>query len=150
MTLDRLAHGGSNYFDELQERIRRIRNSEYNFYRKAREIFTTSIDYDGNSSEAKIFSRPCKTIFISQFTAIMELQNSSGSCKVGSRDRLNMGFTSCQKRRDTMTLQDAIVAKNYLTEIELKRLDLLVDQFLSYAELQTMEQNPDADDGLGQ
>ena len=75
---DRLAHGGSNYFDELQERIRRIRNSEYNFYRKAREIFTTSIDYDGNSSEAKIFSRPCKTIFISQFTAI-RLQNSSGS-----------------------------------------------------------------------
>ena len=51
-----------------------------------------------------------------------------------------MGLTSW--RHDAMTLQDAIVAKNYLTEIELKRLDLLVDQFLSYAELQTMEQNP--------
>lgn len=41
-----------------------------------------------------------------------------------------------------MTLQDAFVAKNYLTEIELKRLDLLVDQFLSYAQLQVLEQNP--------
>ena len=60
---ERLAHGGSNYFDELQERIRRIRNSEYNFYRKAREIFTTSIDYDGNSSEAKIFSATVQNNF---------------------------------------------------------------------------------------
>lgn len=51
-----------------------------------------------------------------------------------------MGLTSW--RRDTMTLRDAFVAKNYLTEIELKRLDLLVDQFLSYAQLQVLEQNP--------
>lgn len=134
---DRLAHGGSNYFEELQERIRRIRNSEYNFYRKAREVFATSIDYDKNTPEAKKFFATVQNKFhyaIHGHTAAELIWERVGS------EKLHMGLTSW--RRDTMTLQDAFVAKNYLSEIELKRLDLLVDQFLSYAQLQVLEQNP--------
>lgn len=134
---DRLAHGGSNYFDELQERIRRIRNSEYNFYRKVREVFATSIDYNSRTPEANTFFATVQNKFhyaIHGHTAAELIWERVGSTK------LNMGLTAW--RRDTMTLQDAFVAKNYLTEIELKRLDLLVDQFLSYAQLQVLEQNP--------
>ena len=134
---DRLAHGGSNYFDELEERIRRIRNSEYNFYRKVRDVFATSIDYNSRAPEASTFFATVQNKFhyaIHGHTAAELIWERVGS------EKLNMGLTSW--RRDTMTLRDAFVAKNYLTEIELKRLDLLVDQFLSYAQLQVLEQNP--------
>lgn len=53
---------------------------------------------------------------------------------------LNMGLTTW--KRDTMTLRDAYIAKNYLEAIELKRLNLLVEQFLSFAELQVVDQRP--------
>ncbi|MXX51714.1 MAG: virulence RhuM family protein, partial [Chloroflexi bacterium] len=53
--------------------------------------------------------------------------------RVGS-NKLNMGLTTW--KRETMTVQDAFVAKNYLEALELKRLNLLVEQFLSFAELQ--------------
>ncbi len=134
---DRLAHDGSNYFDELEERIRRIRNSEYNFYRKVREIFATSIDYNSKTPEAGLFFATVQNKFhyaIHGHTATELILERVG------RDKLNMGLTSW--RRDTMTIRDAYVAKNYLTVIELKRLDLLVDQFLAYAQLQVLEQNP--------
>ena len=134
---DRLAHGGSNYFDELEERIRRIRNSEYNFYRKVRDVFATSIDYHSKAPAAGKFFGTVQNKFhyaIHEHTAAELILERVGS------DKANMGLTNW--RRDTMTLKDAYVAKNYLTEIELKRLDLLVEQFLSYALLQVVEQNP--------
>lgn len=134
---DRLAHGGSNYFDELEERIRRIRNSEYNFYRKVREVFLTSIDYDSDRTEARTFFATVQNKFhyaIHGHTAAELILERAG------RDKVNMGLTNW--RGDTMTFQDAVVAKNYLSAIELRRLDLLVDQFLSFAELQVVDQNP--------
>ena len=134
---DRLAHGGTNYFDELEERIRRIRNSEYNFYRKVREVFLTSIDYDSDRTEARTFFATVQNKFhyaIHGHTAAELILERAG------RDKVNMGLTNW--RGDTMTFQDAVVAKNYLSAIELRRLDLLVDQFLSFAELQVVDQNP--------
>ena len=134
---DRLAHGGSNYFEELEERIRRIRNSELNFYRKVRGVFATSIDYHNNAPQARTFFATVQNKFhyaIHGHTAAELILERVGS------DKLNMGLTTW--RRDNMTLQDAFVAKNYLEAIELKRLDLLVEQFLSYAQLQVVEQNP--------
>ena len=134
---DRLAHGGSNYFDELEERIRRIRNSEYNFYRKVRDVFATSIDYHRKAPDAGKFFGTVQNKFhyaIHEHTAAELILERVGS------DKVNMGLTNW--RRDTMTLRDAFVAKNYLTEIELTRMDLLVEQFLSFAQLQVVEQNP--------
>jgi hypothetical protein len=51
----RLAGGATNYFDELIERVRRIRTSERNFYEKVRDIFATSIDYDPKTDYARQF-----------------------------------------------------------------------------------------------
>lgn len=132
---DRLEHGGSRYFDELVERVRRIRTSEANFYHKVRQIFATSMDYEKDGPAAQTFFAAVQNKFhyaIHGHTAaelIME--------RVGS-DRLNLGLSNW--RKGEFTLQDAFVAKNYLTQTELKRLELLVEQFLSFAELRYLEQ----------
>ena len=134
---DRLAHGGSNYFDELEQRIRNIRSSEYNFYRKVRDVFATSIDYQRDNPMAKKFFATVQNKFhyaIHEHTAAELILERVGS------DKVNMGLTTW--KRDTMTLQDAFVAKNYLGAIELKRLNLLVEQFLSFAELQVVDHKP--------
>lgn len=119
---DRLAHGGSNYFEELEQRIRNIRSSEYNFYRKVRDVFATSIDYQSGNPVAKTFFATVQNKFhyaIHGHTAAELILERVGS------DKLNMGLTTW--KRDTMTVQDAFVAKNYLEVIELKRLNLLVE-----------------------
>lgn len=134
---DRLAHGGSNYFEELEQRIRNIRSSEYNFYRKVLDVFATSIDYQSSKPVAKKFFGTVQNKFhyaIHGHTAAELILKRVGS------DKLNMGLTTW--KRDTMTLRDAYIAKNYLEAIELKRLNLLVEQFLSFAELQVVDQKP--------
>lgn len=106
---DRLAHGGSNYFEELEQRIRDIRSSEYNFYRKVRDIFATSIDYQSRNPVAKTFFATVQNKFhyaIHGHTAAELILERVGS------DKLNMGLTTW--KRDTMTVKDAFVAKNYL------------------------------------
>ncbi len=134
---DRLAHGGSNYFEELEQRIRNIRSSEYNFYSKVRDVFATSIDYQSRNPMAKQFFATVQNKFhyaIHGHTAAELILERVGS------EKLNMGLTTW--KRDTMTIRDAFVAKNYLEAIELKRLNLLVEQFLSFAELQVVDQRP--------
>ncbi|MCY4146811.1 MAG: virulence RhuM family protein [Chloroflexi bacterium] len=134
---DRLAHGGSNYFEELEQRIRNIRSSEYNFYRKVLDIFATSIDYQSSNPVAKKFFGTVQNKFhyaIHEHTAAELILERIGS------DKLNMGLTTW--KRDTMTLSDAYIAKNYRVSHELKRLNLLVEQFLSFAELQVVDQKP--------
>jgi hypothetical protein len=134
---DRMAHGGSNYFDELIERVRRIRTSEVNFYRKVRAIFATSIDYDTSAGEAMNFFATVQNKFhyaIHGHTAAELIVE-----RVGSGKR-NLGLTSW--RGNVVTLKDATIAKNYLEELEIKRLELLVEQFLSFAELQSLEKKP--------
>lgn len=133
----RLQSGGSNYFDELYERVRRIRTSEFNLYAKVRHIFSTSIDYDTNSNEAGVFYATVQNKFhyaIHGNTAAELIVERIDSAKD------NMGLTVWSGT--IVTKKDAIVAKNYLTELEIKRLELLVEQFLSFAELQTLEKRP--------
>ena len=134
---DRLAHGGSNYFEELEQRIRNIRSSEYNFYRKVLDVFATSIDYQSSNAVAKKFFGAVQNKFhyaIHGHTAAELILERVGG------DKLNMGLTTW--KRDSMTVRDAYIAKNYLAAIELKRLNLLVEQFLSFAELQVVDQRP--------
>lgn len=134
---ERLAHGGSNYFEELEQRIRNIRSSEFNFYRKVLDVFATSIDYQSSNPVAKKFFGTVQNKFhyaIHGHTAAELILERVGSAK------LNMGLTTW--KRDTMTLRDAYIAKNYLEAIELKRLNLLVEQFLAFAELQVVDMRP--------
>lgn len=134
---ERLADGRvkKSYFQELEERIRKIRTSEANFYQKIKDIFATSVDYDSRTDYAKKFFAMVQNKFhyaISGLTAT-EIINS----RIDSNKR-NLGLTNWQG--EIITREQAEVAKNYLEELELKRLNLLVEQFLSYAELQSVKE----------
>jgi hypothetical protein len=133
----RLAGGVTNYFDELVERVRRIRTSEHNFYEKVRDIFATSIDYDPKTDYAQQFYATVQNKFhyaIHGHTAAELIAKRIDSGKEF------MGLTSWSGK--IITSKDAKIAKNYLEELELKRLELLVEQFLSFAELRSVERKP--------
>jgi hypothetical protein len=134
---DRLSGKQANYFDELVERVRKIRTSEANFYAKVREIFATSIDYDRNSEYSKTFYATVQNKF---HYAITGLTAAETIVKRVDGTKPKMGVVTT--KGDEPTRQEAEIAKNYLEEIELKRLQLLVDQFLSFAELRSVEQQP--------
>jgi hypothetical protein len=133
----RLAGGVTNYFDELVERVRRIRTSERNFYEKVRDIFATSIDYDPKTDYAQQFYATVQNKFhyaIHGHTAAELIAKRIDSSKEF------MGLTNWSGQ--IITSKDAKIAKNYLEELELKRLELLVEQFLSFAELRSVEKKP--------
>lgn len=133
----RLSDGrvAKTYFQELEEIIRKIRTSEANFYQKVRDIFATSVDYDSRADYAKKFFAMVQNKFhyaITGLTATEIIHSRIDS------DKQNMGLTSWSG--EIITREQAEVAKNYLEELELKRLNLLVEQFFSYAELQSVEE----------
>lgn len=131
----RLAGGATNYFDELVQRVRRIRTSDKNFYEKVRDIFATSIDYDPKTDYARQFYATVQNKFhyaIHGHTAAELIAERVDSTKPF------MGMTNWSA--NIVTRKDAEVAKNYLEELE--RLELLVEQFLSFAELRTIEKKP--------
>ena len=127
--------GYSNpYFEELLERIRDIRTSEKNFYYKVREIYTTSVDYDTKSDLTQEFFATIQNKFhwaIHHHTAA-ELIAERVSAK-----KPNMGLTAF--KGDKLRKTDITIAKNYLTLDELKQLNLLVEQYLSFAESQALQ-----------
>ena len=134
---DRLSGKQANYFDELIERVRKIRTSAANFYDKVKNIFATSIDYQSGADDAKQFFATVQNKFhyaITGFTAAETIVNRVNAFKP------KMGLVHTKGEKPTR--KEAEVAKNYLEELELKRLELLVDQFLSYAELQSVEKRP--------
>jgi len=133
---ERLSEGGvkKGYFDEWEERIRKIRTSEANFYQKVRDVFATSVDYNSKKDYAKQFFATVQNKFhfaITGFTASEIIAKRIGS------EKENLGLTNW--KGEIITRQQAQIAKNYLEELELKRLNLLVEQFLSFAELQSVE-----------
>lgn len=134
---ERLAEGRvkKTYFEEWEERIRKIRTSEANFYQKVRDVFTTSADYDPKTEYAKLFYASVQNKFHYAITGLTaaEIVNK----RIDSRKE-NMGLTNWKGK--IITRKQAEIAKNYLQELELKRLNLLVEQFLSFAELQSVEQ----------
>jgi len=134
---ERLAEGRvrKTYFEEWEERIRRIRTSEANFYQKVRDVFATSADYNPKTDYAKLFYATVQNKFHYAITGLTaaEIVNS----RIDNRKE-NLGLTSWKGK--IITRDQAQIAKNYLAELELKRLNLLVEQFLSFAELQSVEQ----------
>ena len=128
------AAGHIRYFDELQERIRDIRSSERIFYQKVKDIFTLSIDYDAQTSQAKEFFATIQNKLhwaIHQHTAAELI---AGRAKASEK---NMGLTSWQGAR--IRKADVSIAKNYLKEDEISQLNLLVEQFLAFAENQARQ-----------
>lgn len=129
--------GGGGYWKELLERIRDIRSSEKVFYRQILDIYATSIDYNPDSDETKMFFKVVqnKMHFAAHgHTAPEVIYLRADSAKT------NMGLTVFKgkhPRKDEVT-----VAKNYLTEQELNILNRITSAYLEFAELQAIRQNP--------
>lgn len=126
-----------NYYDELLERIRKIRFSERNFYAKLKDVFSLSVDYDSKNKQAKDFYSTIQNKFhyaITGYTAAEII------VKRVDNNKNDLGLTNWKGERPTR--QEAEIAKNYLLETELRQLYLLVEQFLSYAELQVERKRP--------
>lgn len=132
----RLKEGGSTdrYFDELLERIRDIRTSERIFYRKVADIYATSIDYDPASDMTQTFFATAQNKF---HFAITGQTAAELIAKRADADKPNMGLTNWPGNR--IIRKDVTVAKNYLSADELGLLNLIVDQYLSFAEAQARQ-----------
>lgn len=132
---ERLKQGGNRYFRELLQRIRDIRSSERNFYQQVTDIYATSIDYNPRSDITKMFFATVQNKLhyaVHKHTAAELIYDRVDNKKP------YVGMTNF--KGDYVTIDDVKIAKNYLSEIELQRLNLLVSQFLDFAELQALEQ----------
>ena len=138
-TLDdeRLKQGGGRYFRELLQRIRDIRASERNFYQQVTDIYATSVDYDPRADLTKQFFA---TVQNKLHFAVHEHTAAELIYERVDNEKPFVGMTNF--KGNYVTRDDVKIAKNYLTEIELQRLNLLVSQFLDFAEFQALEQNP--------
>ena len=134
---DRLKQGGNRYFRELLQRIRDIRESERNFYQQVTDIYATSTDYDPRANLTKQFFA---TVQNKLHYAVHEHTAAEIIYERADSDKPLVGMTNF--KGDYITRDDVKIAKNYLTEGELKRLNLLVSQFLDFAEFQALEQRP--------
>lgn len=123
--------GGGSYFRELLDRIRDIRSSEKVFYRQVLDLFATSVDYNSKSNEAKCFFATV------QNKMHFAIHNQTASELIYNRvdsDKEFMGLSTF--KGELPTLSEAKIAKNYLTEKELKGLNQLVSGYLDFAERQ--------------
>ena len=132
---------GRDYFDELLERIREIRASERRAYQKIADVFEQcSYDYDKNSETTKAFYAfvQNKLHFAVTGKTAAEL-----IAERATLDSPTMGLTTWKGAPDGKILKsDTLVAKNYLNEKELSRLNRLVTMFIDYAELMAEDQVP--------
>ena len=128
---------GADYFDELLERIRDIRASEKRVYQKVKEIFALSVDYDSKSQIAQNFFKSVqnKLEYAATGHTAPELIVQRADA---SKD--NMGLTSFKGAK--VRRGDVTVAKNYMTHEEISTLNLIVNMYLDYAELQAKGHNP--------
>jgi len=126
-------HFGKDYFQELLERVRSIRANERRIYQKITDIFAEcSIDYDKNSDTAHKFYAHVQNKFhfaITGQTASEIIYNSADATKP------LMGMHTYKNAPDGRVLKsDAKVAKNYLDEEQIKRLERTVSSFFDYIE----------------
>lgn len=129
--------GGGNYFKELLERIRDIRSSEKVFYRQVIDIYATSIDYNPEAAESKLFFQTVqnKMHFAAHGHTAAEIVYLRANA-----DEPFMGMTAFAGEKPRKA--DISVAKNYLKVEEIDILNRLVSAYLEFAELQAIRQRP--------
>lgn len=125
---------GKDYFDELLERIREIRASERRAYQKIADVFEQcSYDYDKNSETTKAFYAFVQNklhFAVTGQTAAEIIYDRADA------EKPTMGLTTWKTASDGKILKrDVVIAKNYLNEKELAKLNRLVTMFIDYAEL---------------
>jgi hypothetical protein len=135
---DRLKNlGGGGYWKELSARIRDIRASEKVFYRQILDIYATSIDYDPTAPTSQEFFKKV------QNKIHYAVHGNTAAEVIYSRadaEKDFMGLMSFEGNRPHLT--DAVVAKNYLDEKELRALGQIVEGYLAFAERQAERQVP--------
>lgn len=130
-------NGGGAYWRELLDRIRDIRSSEKVMYRQVLDLYATAVDYDPRSYISVEFFKIVqnKLHFAAHGHTAAEL-----IFKRANAELPLMGLTSF--KGDHPTLRDAKIAKNYLSEEELKILNNLVSGYFDFAEIQAMRRRP--------
>ena len=129
--------GGGSYWKELLERIRDIRSSEKVMYRQVLDLYATSIDYDPKSRESIEFF---KMVQNKLHYAVHGQTAAEAIYKRANSEKEFMGLTTFSG--DFPTKKDISIAKNYLTEDELKILNRLVSGYFEIAEMQAMKHKP--------
>ena len=125
---------GADYFDELLERIRDIRASEKRIYQKVKEIFALSVDYDSQSNTAQLFFKSVQNKL--EYAATGHTAPEIIAARADAT-KDNMGLTSFKGAKVRKT--DVTVATNYMTQEEISTLNLIVNMYLDYAELQAKQ-----------
>jgi hypothetical protein len=121
---------GTDYFDELLERIRDIRASEKRFYQKVRDVFAaSSADYDNKADAARAFFATIQNKLCFAVTGHTAAELVIKRCDPAAP---NLGLTTWDG--DRVRKGDIVVAKNYLTEPEVSELNRLTTMFLDFAE----------------
>ena len=138
---ERLKNGtflNQEYFDHLLAEIREIRASERRFYQKITDIYSTAIDYNPDTEITQTFFA---TVQNKLHFAIHGHTAAEVIMKRANSEKDNMGLTTWKNApKGKIIKTDVSIAKNYLTEKELKQLDRFVTMYLDYAETQA-EQN---------
>ncbi len=130
-------NGGGNYWKELLDRIRDIRSSEKVLYRQVLDLYATSVDYNPKSDESIQFFKIVqnKLHFAAHgHTAAEVIYERADSQKPF------MGLTSFEG--ELPSIKDVKIAKNYLSELELKILNNLVSGYFDIAEINAIEHRP--------
>ena len=126
--------GRPDYFDELLQRIRDIRSSEKRFYQKLRDLFKLSSDYETKEKATQMFFAETqnKLLYAVTHNTAAEIVSSRADAS-----KPNMGLTSW--KGSIVRKADIVVAKNYLVEDEIDKLNRLVMLFLESAELRVKD-----------
>ena len=126
-----------DYFDELLERIRDIRASEKRFYQKVKDIYTTAVDYDPKSEDARLFFQIVQNKMLWAVTGHTAAELIAGRSDPAAP---NLGLTSW--KGSIVRRGDVTTAKNYLQGDEIDELNRIVVMYLDYAELQAKNRKP--------
>ncbi len=128
------------YFDEQLERIREIRASERKFYQKITDLYATAIDYDKNSTATKRFYA---TVQNKMHFAVHGHTASELIVERADHTKEHMGLTTWADAPDgKIKKSDVTIAKNYLSQDEMKQLNRMVTAYLDFAENMTLRHIP--------
>lgn len=140
---ERLKRGSyltDKYFEEQLERIREIRASERRFYQKITDIYATAIDYDKNSATTKRFYA---TVQNKMHYAVHGHTAAELIVERADHKKSHMGLTTWADAPDgKIKKSDVTIAKNYLSEDEMKQLNRMVTAYLDFAESMTLRHIP--------
>ncbi len=128
------------YFDEQLERVREIRASERKFYQKITDLYATAIDYDKNAKSTKRFYA---TVQNKMHYAIHGHTAAELIVERADSQKEYMGLTTWQDAPEgKIKKSDVVIAKNYLTEFEIKQLNRMVTSYLDFAENMAVRKIP--------